>query len=168
MAGPNEFVKRLTENLKAKAASSEQLADMEESEAATQAAQLAGIPELFTFAGFLGEAVAQPGVPNKQWQLMYLDLQLKNWLLVEQAGVISTESVTEDKAPEGQMDVLWVTADTAVGIGSGSQSLEAQFLTGDFTRAADFRTSVGGGTLAAATGIFCDAQSIGCCRPTNR
>src|SRR3954451_3981524 len=157
MAGPNKFVERLTKHLN-EPASSPRLDGTVEPDA-TRVAQAANVPQLFTFAGFLGAVVGQPGVPEKQWQLMYLDLSLKNWLLVEDDGVISTYTVVEDKAPDRQMDVLWVTADTAVGIGSGSQSLEAQFLTGDFTRAADFRTSVSGGTLAAATGIFCDAQS---------
>lgn len=168
MAGPTKFVEELTKKLMAKAAASGQMSSTTESEAVGQFAAAANVPELFTFAGFLGPIVAQPGVADSQWQVMYLDLQLKNWLLVEQAGVITKNTVVEDKVPDRKMDVLWVTADTAVGVGSGSQSLEAQFLTGDFTRAADFRASVSGGTLAAATGVFCDAQSIGCCRPTNR
>jgi len=127
------------------------------------------MPNLYTFTGFSDSAlVTQPGLAYKTWRLLYLDLPASKWLLVENDGIMFEDTVVEDKAPNGKLDVVWVTADTAVGIGSGSQSLEAQFLTGDFTRAADFRASPAGGTLAASTGVFCDAQSIGCCRPTNR
>jgi hypothetical protein len=163
---PPTFVQRLAAALAATPAASGPLKGTT-GPAESQVAAAANLPELFTFPGFLGAVVAQPGV-GKQWQLMYLDLGLKNWLLVEEIGIVTTEEVLEDKAPDRKMDVLWVTADTAVGRGSGSQSLEAQFLTGEFTRAADFRSSPRGGTLAAATGVFCDAESIGCCRPTPR
>jgi hypothetical protein len=128
----------------------------------------ANFPDLYMFAGFVGGApIQQPGVPTKLWQLVYLDLQLRNWLLLENDAIVYTEVITDSKVPGGERDVYWVSGDAAVGIGKGSQSLEAQFLTGEFTRAADFRASPAGGTLAAATGVFCEAESIGCCRPSS-
>lgn len=129
---------------------------------------IGAFPALYTFTGFVDNGrVQHPGVAAKTWQLMYLDLQMRNWLLIEGDGIVHTETVTDDDVPGGQRDLLWVTADAAVGIGSGPQSLEARFLTGEFTRAADFRASPAGGTLAAATGVFCEAQSVGCCRPSS-
>lgn len=131
-------------------------------------ARAADYSELFTFTGFLGSIVGQPGHEDKEWQLMYLDVPLRNWLLVEADGIMQRSMVTDERVPGEQRDVIWVTGDAAVGIGRGSQSLEAQFLTGEFTRAADFRASPAGGTTAAATGVFCEAESIGCCRPSSR
>jgi hypothetical protein len=127
------------------------------------------IPDLYTFSGFRWpDYVDHPGASKQSWRLLYLDLGLKHWLLLERAGIVTEHTVEDKNVPDKLRDVVWVEADTAVGIGSGSPSLEARFLVGEFTRAADFRTSPGGGTLAAATGVYCEAESIGCCRPTNR
>lgn len=126
-------------------------------------------PQLFTFTGFLEPTlIPQPGNESKRWQLMYLDLQMTNWLLVENDGIVDRNTVQDRAVPGGTRDVIWAAADAAVGIGRGSQSVEARFLTGEFTRAADFLASPSGGTLAAATGVFCEAQSVGCCRPSSR
>ena len=59
------------------------------------------------------------------------------WYLIEGAGIIHLDTVPEDGDPTRARDVLWVGRDTAVGRGSGPQSDEARFLTGDFTRAGD-------------------------------
>jgi hypothetical protein len=174
-----EFVKRLTrgaadgrarppEDEPAEGQVAAEAAQDKDAPVAVPVAAVAPPGDLYTFAGFLGDQLSQPGLADKRWQVLYLDLALKSWLLVEDGGIVTTEQVVEDKAPDQMLDVLWVTGDAAVGMVSGSQSLEAQFLTGEFTRAADFQSSPSGGTLAAATGVFCDAQSIGCCRPTRR
>ena len=51
--------------------------------------------------------------------------------------------------------MLWVNRDTAVGRGSGPQSDEARFLTGQFIRAGDFDQWETGGPSSAETGLFC-------------
>jgi hypothetical protein len=136
---------------------------------AASSAVAAHSPQLFTFTGFLEPTlIPQPGREAKTWQLMYLDLQMTNWLLVENDGIVDRNTVQDEKVPGGTRDVIWTAADAAVGIGRGSQSVEARFLTGEFTRAADFLASPSGGTAAAATGVFCEAQSVGCCRPSSR
>ena len=62
------------------------------------------------------------------------------------------------------LDIIWVLADAAVGRGGRSLSVEGAFLCGNFTRAGDFEASPTGGTLAASTGVFCEARSPGCCK----
>jgi hypothetical protein len=85
-------------------------------------------------------------------------------LLVDDGGILAHSDVQDDGVPFTQKrDVIWVKADAAVGRGRASNSVQAQFLTGDFTRAGDFEAPPSGGTLAAATGIFCQARTAGCC-----
>ena len=130
-------------------------------------AQATNLPELVTFAGFLGPTVTQPG-PDSIWRLLYLDMELRTWLLVEETDILVTEKVKDETAPSGKRDQIWVYADAPVGHGSGTPSIEARFLSGEFTRAGDFGAPPGGGTLAAATGIFCQARTPSCCGPKTR
>jgi len=125
------------------------------------------VPDTIMFAGFLGESFQRPG--GGEWQVLYLDLELTDWLLVENIGIVDEDQIVDDAVPYNQRrDVIWVRADAAVGRGHGSQSVEAQFLTGDFTRAGDFEAPPTGGTLAAATGVFCEARTPSCCRRMSR
>jgi hypothetical protein len=124
--------------------------------------------EAIMFAGFFGGVVEDPS-GGREWQVLYLDFELNNWLLVEPGGIIADAQVADPGVPfEKVRDVIWVKADTAVGRGSASQSVEAQFLTGEFTRAGDFEVPPAGGTSAAATGIFCQARTVGCCYGRSR
>jgi hypothetical protein len=125
------------------------------------------LPELVTFAGFLGDTVTQPG-QTTQWRVLYLDLELRRWLLLDEADILLAEKVEDETAPSGERDLIWVKADASVGRGSGSPSVEARFLTGEFTRAGDFEAPPTGGTLAAATGVFCQARTPSCCRIRTR
>jgi hypothetical protein len=125
-------------------------------------AYASNLPEPIMFAGFLGGVVKEPG--GREWRLLYLDLELNNWLLVELGGILAEGQVVDHGVPFNQeRDVIWVKADAAVGRGGASQSVEAQFLTGAFTRAGDFEVPPAGGTSAAATGIFCQARTVNCC-----
>jgi hypothetical protein len=146
-------------------------------EAAAVAAygQATGLPDLIAFTGFLGPTIDQPAPgdqaapdgqppPARTWRMLYLDLELRTWLLVEDDEILVNEKVEDRAAPSGRRDMIWVTADAPVGHGSGSPSVEARFLTGDFTRAGDFEAPPAGGTLSAATGVFCNARTAGCCR----
>jgi len=118
------------------------------------------VPETVTFVGFLGATFPRD---SKEWCVLYLDRQLATWLLVEKDGIACREEIKDDAAPSGKHDEIWVRANAAVGIGRGSPSNEAKFLTGDFTRAADFEAPPTGGTVMAATGVFCQARTAGCC-----
>lgn len=125
------------------------------------------LPELVIFAGFLGATVTQP-VANKDWRLLYLDWRLMTWLLVQEDGILLAEKVKDETAPSGERDVIWVRADAPVRSGSGPQSVEARFLTGEFTRAGDFDAPPTGGTFAGSTGVFCEAKTVGCCYRRSR
>jgi hypothetical protein len=128
-----------------------------------------GADDVYTFHGFLAtDAVEQPGVAGKWWQPLFLDLQRRHVLYLEDAGILGNDLVEDERAPGKRRDMLWVMPNTTVGVARMAQSIEGQFLSGQFTRAADFRDSPAGGTIAAATGVFCEGDSIGCCRPTKR
>jgi hypothetical protein len=121
---------------------------------------------LRTYLGYLGERVAQGGL---NWRVLYLDWGLRDCVFVEQEGIVSHETIKDPDAEFNDLDVIWVKDDTKVILGSGSQPAEAQLLKGDLTRAGDLDLgSIGGGTHAAATGVFCGARSPGCCYKTNR
>ncbi len=151
---PHEFVTQLAQKL---------VGDQQYAvpgKAADQLAKRADVSELASFAGYLGGTVGREG---KQWRLLYLDSQLQTWLLVREVDILYHEQVKDDTAALEKRDVIWVKADASVGRGSGPQSVESRFLTGEFTKAGDFDTAPGGGTTAAATGIFCEARTPFCC-----
>jgi hypothetical protein len=129
-------------------------------------ARASNLPERVMFAGFKGPVVFHE---KKDWVLLYLDIELTEWLLIEEKGIVA-ESTVEDKSVPVEMmrNVIWVQADASVGRGSAAQAVQAQFLTGKFTRAGDFETPLTGGTLAAATGVFCEARTPSCCRYYSR
>ena len=121
------------------------------------------LAERIMFAGFRGPIVKHPN--GSSWRLLYLDLELRDWLLIETGGIVRRGTVKDETVPfeEQSRDVFWVKADAAVGRGDASQAVQAQFLTGKFTRAGDFEAPLSGGTLAAATGVFCEARTPSCC-----
>lgn len=118
---------------------------------------------LVTFTGYLGSAITWPP-GGATWRLLYLDLRMESWLLIEESGIVDAQQVRDDTAPSRTCDLVWVKADAAVGAGRGAQSDDARFLTGQFTRAGDSETSWTGGTQTATTGVFCGASTVTCCR----
>jgi hypothetical protein len=126
-----------------------------------------GIPQLVVFAGLLGDVVRrQPA--DDEWRILYLDWALQNWLLIENRGIVNHANIQDPATQPVTRDVLWVDEDASVGRGSRSQSIEAQFLTGEFTRAGDFEAPPGGGTHDASTGVFCEARTPRCCYRLSR
>jgi hypothetical protein len=124
-------------------------------------AYASNLPDAIIFTGFLGGLVEEPG--GRNWQVLYVDFELDNCLLVDDGGILAHSDFKDDGVPFTQKrDVIWVKSDAAVGFGRASNSVQAQFLTGDFTRAGDFEAAPGG-TVAAATGIFCQARTSSCC-----
>jgi hypothetical protein len=117
--------------------------------------------ELVTFVGYLGGQVTYDSTP---WRILYLDWALQSCLLVQESGIVHSEIIKPTDAPFNEQNVIWVRHDTPVGRSSGSLPKDAQFLSGDFTRAGDVEAGPTGGTLSAATGVFCEARSPGCCR----
>jgi hypothetical protein len=127
-------------------------------------AHASNVPQMVLFAGFLGDAPEHPS--GKYWQVLYVNMALTDWVLIESEGILRSAKVDDDTVPEdfgGDRDLLWVLADASVGRGNASQSVEAQFLSGGFVRAGDFEAPLTGGTTAAATGVFCEARTPSCC-----
>jgi hypothetical protein len=109
-------------------------------------------PESRYFAGYLGATFT---ARNEDWCVLYLDLALRTWLLIQKSGVLNREQSAQEPGTPAQLDVLWVKADAAVSSGSDALSLEGLFLIGDFTRAGDFDVeALAGGTLAAGSGGY--------------
>jgi hypothetical protein len=125
------------------------------------------LPELVTLVGFVDGAVVNPGT-GTNWLLVYSDWRMTTWLLVESAGILHMDSVPDDSTDPQARDVLWVGRDTAVGRGSGPQSDEARFLTGQFIRAGDFDQWETGGASSAETGLFCPNTPLCNCGPRSR
>jgi hypothetical protein len=120
-------------------------------------------PQIVAFVGYLGATVTYDG---GDWRVLYLDAELRDCLLVDDQAILHNVRIKPPDAPPDGLDVIWVRGDTPVCRASGSESAEAQFLTGEFTRAGDFEAGPTGGTLSASTGVFCEARSPGCCRCT--
>jgi hypothetical protein len=132
------------------------------STAAARAFGSSRTPELVTLVGYLGEDDHRGGTT---WRSLFLDWAMTRCLLIDEAGVIRWEQIKDADATWDVRDVLWVKADAQIVVAPGPESIEVQFLTGQFTLAGDFDIGAGGGTTAGATGVFCEARSVGCCKP---
>jgi hypothetical protein len=119
-------------------------------------------PELVTFVGYLGNQRSRGGIT---WVYLYLNWAMSECLLIEKDGIVRWSQIKDDDADWDKRDVLWVKADAQVIVAPGTDALEVQFLSGQFTRAGDFEAGPDGGTTAGATGVFCEARSVGCCKP---
>jgi hypothetical protein len=130
------------------------------------------LPELVTLVGYISgtikHAAAGATAAGTDWVLVYRDWRMTTWLLVEGAGILHHEKLLDDRTDNRARDVLWVRRDTAVGRGSGPQSDEARFLTGQFTRAGDFDQLETGGQSSPETGLFCPTTPLCNCGPRSR
>ena len=127
----------------------------------------AALPELVTLVGFVDGTIVNPSTGNN-WVLVYRDWRMTSWWLVEGTGVLHYDSVPDDGNPAYARDVLWVNREAAVGRGSGPQSDEARFLTGQFVRAGDFDQWEAGGQSSAETGLFCPNTPLCNCSTRSR
>jgi hypothetical protein len=124
------------------------------------------LPDLVTFAGFLGGTINHKwDEQDETWRLLYLDPRLQTWLLVREKDIVFSHGMYDETAPFRERDVIWVRSRASVNQGSGPLSAEARFLTGEFTRAADVEAPPSGATFAPATGVFCETRDpFGCHR----
>lgn len=167
---PHPLVSSLAEKLvekgaRALARQSDEDTDREtptKEELANGLADASDLPELMTFAGYMGGAIEREP-DGRRWQLLYLDWRLLTWLLVPQDDIVFREALADETAPFKSRDVIWVRANALVTRGTGPQSAQERFLRGDFTRAGDFAASLTGGTFSPSTGLFCEATTASCC-----
>ena len=102
------------------------------------------------------------------WLQFFLDARLFRWMLVDGTRIRRRVRVEDKDSPTGGCDYIWVDADAQVGTGSGAQPVEAAFLSGEFTRAADFEPPSIGGPTGGRTGEYCAARSPLCGYCTRR
>jgi hypothetical protein len=131
-------------------------------EVATSLARDATVPELLTFAGFFGGVIEDSA--KDKWVVFYFDAKLLTWLVVQETGIVHRSHMDDKTAPGGKRDVIWVKRDAFVTKGTTPPSPEQRFLQGDLVRADDFHASLTAPTLSSATGVFCEADTIGCCK----
>ena len=125
------------------------------------------VPELVTLVGYISGKVTNPA-SDTEYLLVYRDWRMTAWWLVEGTGILQVAQVPEDGDPNRARDLIWVGRDTAVGRGSGPQSAEARFLTGQFTRAGDLASPEAGGQSSAETGLFCPTTPLCNCSYRSR
>lgn len=127
------------------------------------------VPELVTFAGFLGGSFK--AADGRTWRLLYLDPKLFTWLVFDESDVVLDRELKDVTTPTTGKntlvrDLIWLKSSASVTEGSGpprTHEIEAQFLRGDFIGAGDFSASLTGGTFSRATGLLCEVQTPGCC-----
>jgi hypothetical protein len=127
------------------------------------------VPQLVTFAGFLGGSFeAEDG---RTWRLFYLDPKLLTWLVLNEDDIVLHRVIEDETRASANRkplvrDLIWLKSSASVTDGSGPPrptEIEAQFLRGDFIGAGDFSASLTGGTFSRATGLLCEVQTPGCC-----
>jgi hypothetical protein len=103
------------------------------------------------------------------WLVFYLDARLHTWLHVQKKAIVLRRTVHDHLSPFGSHDVIWVRGQAPIRHGSGPQSIQQRFLTGDFTRAGDFDAPPTGGTFSSPSGLLCaGVGSPGCCPRNSR
>jgi hypothetical protein len=117
------------------------------------------------FVGLLGGLVQQSG--DETWAVLYLDLALTTWLLVQPKSIVSHKVVEDRATPDLKWNMLWVKATASVGSGTGPVD-DAQFLTGDFVRAGNFPSTPVGGTFDGDVGVYRLGASPNCCTRKSR
>jgi hypothetical protein len=159
---PHETVMKLAAQLKPRAAGESVKKHTEADADWLAVATAADVPELVSLRGYLGAAIEHPKGSGRKWRYLYLDLELREWLLVEDDGIKETAAITDFGSPTEKCDIIWVKASSLVSKGSGSAAPEDRFLTGEFTHAGDFEWTPGGGYGGGTTGVFCDVRSPLC------
>ena len=120
----------------------------------------ANASSVVTFEGYLGGSA---GGDRAEWAVLYLDIQLERWLVVEKGSIHRWEQVQDRDWDGRSRDIIWVYKDAVVGTGRGPVTTETRFLIGEFTRAGDVDAAPAGGALPASSdGVFCP-RSPNCC-----
>src|SRR5262249_6889458 len=101
--------------------------------------------ELRMFVGYLGVVATFDPWPDK-WIRFFLDETFERWLLVRVADIAFVDVRNYDRAPVGRYDCIWVRREAPIGPGGPKTNPADLFLTGGFTAAGEFATSVRGDT----------------------
>lgn len=125
----------------------------------------AGAPQAQVQAAVRALAAGRRGAlaPAAQvWQVLFLTFDLSDWLLIRDEDIAYSCRVQDRTAPDGLRDYVWVRRDALIARGDSTKSPESLFLSGAFTRAGDFQTSLRGDTNSS-TGLACELTTPGTC-----
>jgi len=113
-----------------------------------------------SFSGYFGGAIKDPlQRPKLRWQVLFLDLHLQHWLIVESKDILYFDRVRDDTAACGLRDYLWVGEDALIGRGGAANSADAVVRSGAFSRAGDLALSLPGDTRGRRRGLMVDAET---------
>jgi hypothetical protein len=116
--------------------------------------------DVIIFEGYLRGSA---GEGREHWVVLYRDLELERWLVVEETSIRGRAQIQDPGWPRHVRDRIWVYKDAVVGTGRGPVTTETMFLLGEFTRAGNVEAAPAGGTLPPASdGVFCP-RSPNCC-----
>jgi hypothetical protein len=123
-------------------------------------------PDLEVIQGYNGSCVCEKRFePAEQWwHVIFLDIRLSKWVIVPWEAMQLYERREDPSLPFGYADRIWVAADARIGVGDVTTSVDALWLSGDFTRAGDFRSSLGTASGSSTSGVLCDAITPRCCK----
>jgi hypothetical protein len=119
-----------------------------------------GSVELRSFTGYLGGRWTRG---TKEWQLLFVDSNLRDWIMMRADQIVYWQRVDDNKAACGKRDYIWLQTDAQVGRGSTLTYPEALFINGGFTAAGDFAASMRGDTWSSDNSLFGEATTPGCC-----
>jgi hypothetical protein len=117
--------------------------------------------KLIVIAGYLGgQAEDNAGV---KWQVVFTNHSASEWLVVPVDAIKLHSRIDDRKAAYGLRDLIWVGADTPVGSGDTSSSVQSLFLSGGLISAGDFAASPQAGTVRRGGGLAEESTSPLCC-----
>jgi hypothetical protein len=135
-------------------------------EAVKQACSTRGwdaIPELIAVQGYSAGPVDASAADG--WVLLYLDVTLRQWMLVRGADVFASDEVKDASLPFGGYNTLVVRREAPCRYGTGPYDVQGTFLAGSFTKAGDLEASSStGGTFAPRSGLLCGVSTPECNR----
>ena len=117
---------------------------------------------LTVLVGFLGGR-KQYAPDDRWWRSLFLNPALTEWVVIDEEQILEAYRANDDRCPGGSLDYIWVKSETPIGSGGLQTDPRNLFLTGGFTRAGDFATSVRGDTYSPASGLICEAITPGGC-----
>jgi hypothetical protein len=117
-----------------------------------------------SFPGYLGGSVDDPlRRDSSKWQVLFLDVNLQQWLIVKSEDILYFDRVQDPTAACGLRDFVWVPEDALIGRGGPANDPDAVVRSGAFSRAGDLATALRGDTNAPRSGLMVDSLTPLCC-----
>jgi hypothetical protein len=118
-------------------------------------------PKLIVLGGYLGGQAKNKA--DVRWQVIFTNASASRWLVVPVEAIKLHSRIEDRTAAYGLRDLIWVGADTPVGSGDTSSSVQSLFLSGGLTSAGEFAASPQAGTGQRGGGLADESTSPLCC-----